>query len=536
MRVPGALRRTATRWIVSLAALAALTIAMLTIGARLDKAHVALGFLLLVLAASALAGRTLGLAMASFAFLLFNYFFVPPHGTLVVADPLDWLVLFTFLATSVVAAQLLHRANTTAALATARADEVDRLATLGAETLSAPGASEALGAVVSVIRSSLGVDTTEVYMRAVSGHATCAAVATRDGNMPVPTSQDAASLIAWIGESGEGAAELVDGTVRLSPAATGELGRSGAHWMGRTGVRALLLPLSVRAHPVGVLRIASTNGVVLSAEQSRLLAALTHYAALGLERVRLERSAEQAEAERRVESMRTSLLMSVSHDLRTPLTTIKAIAHGIANGGDPAQASTIESEADRLDALVADLLDLSRIHAGALRPELAINTAEELIGAALRRAAGALAGHVVVAGSPSSDLLAGRFDFTHALRVVVNLLENSAKYAPSGSTVELLAARAGDQLEFRVLDRGVGVPAGEAERIFEPFYRPPGATPDVRGSGLGLSIARGLAHAQHGGVRYEPRAGGGSIFTFHVPAVDLGSALGGDREEGEIPS
>jgi two-component system sensor histidine kinase KdpD len=237
--------------------------------------------------------------------------------------------------------------------------------------------------------------------------------------------------------------------------------------------------------------------------------------------MRLVETAERAEAERRMESLRGALLTAVSHDLRTPLTTIKAIAHEIIHGADPARAAVIEAEADLMDGLVADLLDLSRIQAGAVRPALAVNTADELIGAALRRAAGTLAAHAVRVDQPDDVLLTARFDVTQSVRVLVNLLENAAKYAPRGSAILVRASRVGDRVRVAVCDAGPGVPPTERQRIFEPFYRPPDVPPDVRGTGLGLSIARGLAEAQGGTVRYDDGVGGGSVFTLELPAVDV---------------
>jgi two-component system sensor histidine kinase KdpD len=339
-------RRDAPRWVLWLGTFAAATAGMFVLRRHLDKAHVALVYLLVVLGASAGGGRALGFTVAGAAFLAFNFLLLPPYYTLTLENPFDWLVLLAFFVTSVVATQLLHRAQ----------------------------------------------------------------------------------------------------------------------------------------------------------------------------------RAEREAAERRLEALRSALLMSVSHDLRTPLTTIKGIAHEIAHGAPPTGAEVIEVEADRLDALIGDLLDLSRIQAGAVRPHLAVNTADELIGAALDRAAGALRGREVVADVPNDALLSGRFDFTQTLRVLVNLLENAAKYAPAGTPLDVRARHVGDRLTIAVLDRGPGVPEAERERIFEPFYRPPNTSPDVRGTGLGLSIARGLAEAQGGHVRYEPRAGGGSAFVVDLPAVDVAMA------------
>jgi two-component system sensor histidine kinase KdpD len=284
-------------------------------------------------------------------------------------------------------------------------------------------------------------------------------------------------------------------------------------------VRALALPLRTRDRTVGVLRIASAGALTLSPEQARLLTALAYYAALGAERARLTATAERAEAERRVERLRGALLTAISHDLRTPLTTIKGIAEEIRRGADRERAAVIEDEADWLDSLVGDLLDLSRIYSGAVRPALAVNTADDLIGAALARAAGALRDHPVDVDQPRNELLTGMFDFSQALRILVNLLDNAAKYSPPGSPIQVRTRTDDQWLTIDVLDRGPGVPEAERARIFESFYRPPGVPPDVRGHGLGLAIARGLAEAQGGSVRFTPRPGGGSIFTLELAAA-----------------
>ena len=533
-------RRVIARWVVTLAVLVAATAGMYLIRVHLDKAHVALVYLLIVLASSAAGGRALGLTVAALAFLCFDFFFLVPYLTFVIQNPLDWLVLVAFLVTSVVAAQLLYRANATAEEATARAIEVDRLAALGAETLNAADADEALRAIADVIRHSVEVRECEIYRRDVAGRI-------KPG-----------SLVEWILDHGTSAVELSDGTVRVAqelPLVRTEL--AGQRWESQPetvaavhavtraeepsafdslrriarreertsafdgpAVHALALPLKVRERVVGVLRVAADNELQLSPEQGRLLIALAYYAALGAERARLVAAAERAEAERRVESLRNALLTAVSHDLRTPLTTIKGVASEIRHGADAERAAVIEGEADRMNALVGDLLDLSRIHAGAVRPALAVNTIDDLLGAALNSASGALTGRHVDIDAPDDVLLAGVFDMTQTLRIVVNLLDNATKYSPPGTPIDVRARTVNDRLVIEVMDRGPGVPLDERDRIFEPFYRPPGVPPDIRGHGLGLSIARGLAEAQGGSVRFAPRPGGGSIFALELPAAD----------------
>ena len=561
---------TVRRWITWVGAVLVATVAMFFVRASLDKAHVTLAYLLLVLGASASGGRVLGLTVAGLGFLCFDFVFLPPYGTFTISNPLDWLVLVAFLLASAVAAELLARATATAAAATQRAVEVDRLAALGAETLNAADADEALRAIAAVIRTSVAARECDIYLHDANGHASLVAsdvAADGVGADTFPPSiarADSTSehllrpggLVDWIAERGTSAVELGDGTIRVTHASAAGShgmrpstpdnpiraalqlvtrgdddslgGRLRAHLHGEAGaatsnaepsVRALALPLQVRGHTVGVLRIVSGGALALTPEQARLLTALAYYAALGAERARLVATAERAEAERRVERLRSALLTAVSHDLRTPLTTIKGIADEILRGAERERAAVIESEADRLDALVGDLLDLSRIHAGAVRPMLAVNTVDDLIGAALRRAQGRLAGRPVQIENPDDELLTGVFDFAQTLRILVNLLDNAAKYSPPEAPIAVRARHTGDRLTLDVMDRGPGIPESERSRIFDAFYRPPGLPPDIGGHGLGLSIARGLADAQGGAVRFTPRPGGGSVFTLELPAA-----------------
>jgi K+-sensing histidine kinase KdpD len=242
---------------------------------------------------------------------------------------------------------------------------------------------------------------------------------------------------------------------------------------------------------------------------------------LAAERVRLVAEAEHAEALREADRLKDALLASVSHDLRTPLTTIKALAHDIATAGDE-RAAVIEQQADRLNHMVADLLDLSRLNAGGMSMEPEINAAEDLVGAAIQQAAGALRGREVrTALAWSEPVPVGRFDFVHSLRILVNLLENAAKYSPADTPIDIGMAHQGEWLALSVADRGRGVPPQERERIFAPFYRPAGVSPDSGGAGLGLAIARRLAEAQGGTLAYAEREGGGSVFTLCLPAATL---------------
>lgn len=244
--------------------------------------------------------------------------------------------------------------------------------------------------------------------------------------------------------------------------------------------------------------------------------------ALGAERVQRAAEAERARMLEQSHQAKDALLASVSHDLRTPLTTIKGLAHEIATGGDE-RAEVIEEESDRLEGFVGKLLDLSRVAMGTAALDIQPNEAEDLLGAAVQQAQAPLRGHpLTVHVEPPGALLFGRFDFAQTLRVVVNLLENAGRYSPAAAPIDLGARRMGAELQFWVADRGPGIPEPEREAIFEPFHRTPGTTPG--GTGLGLAIARGIAEAQGGRITLSPRDGGGSVFTLALPAVDLDEA------------
>jgi two-component system sensor histidine kinase KdpD len=269
------------------------------------------------------------------------------------------------------------------------------------------------------------------------------------------------------------------------------------------------------------MRLRSAHGLTLDAERWRFVEALSYYAALGVERVRLIAAVERAEALREADELKDALLASVSHDLRTPLTTIKARAHDMRVHGDE-QAEVIEQEADRLNRIVVDLLDLSRLKAGVLPTEVDLNAVDELIELVVQRVQGVLGTReLAVQLSADGDLLFGRFDLAHSVRILVNLVENAHKYAPKDTAIELSARRSGDHIDVVVADRGRGLGSAERERAFEPFNRAPDLPPDVGSAGLGLAIARRLAEAQSASLRYEPRVGGGSVFTYSFAAVDF---------------
>lgn len=510
MRIPRA-----GRWLLWLGLLVVTAFVLLLARERLDKAHVALAFLLIVLVGSAADGRALGITLSGVAFIAFNWFFLRPFNTFIVADPLDWLVLLAFLTTGIVAAELLERQRRATESAQRRVEEIDRLAILGAETLKAPRAEDALDAIASVIREAMAVERCAIFFSAPETGLRMAGRSPADDR-----ASESSVLLAYTIEHAEPAAERADGTLTILGDVVGPA--STEHTLVLSDLRALGIPLSVRGRVVGALRLSSSEPFAVSTDQRRVLRALSYYAALGVERVRLAGAEEEAESLRRADSLKDALLAAVSHDLRTPLTAIKGIANEVWTGGDPLRAQAIEEEADRMNEMVSDLLDLSQLNAGVLRLAVEVNVVDDVVGAALERVESAHGGgRIDVHVTNDGEILAGRFDFTHTMRALTNLLENALKYSPAEALIRLDVTRVGDRLRFAVDDRGAGVPFGDEERIFEPFYRASTIADGVRGTGLGLTIARQLIEAQHGALSYERPIGGGSRFVIDLPSADI---------------
>lgn len=238
-----------------------------------------------------------------------------------------------------------------------------------------------------------------------------------------------------------------------------------------------------------------------------------------LEIERLSEEARTVAALREAGRLKDALLATVSHDLRTPLTSIRATAAQMRAEGIE-EAAVIEEEAERLGHFVSDLLDLSRMRAGGGSGDPQLNAAEDLVGAALERVRGLEgAGRIVVRMPPDGSIPVGRFDFVQALRALVNLIDNALRHSPAGAEVWVEVRRSESDLVFRVEDRGPGIDADLRSHLFEPFH--PGPRSRGKGTGLGLAIAREAARLQGGDVEYRPRPGGGSVFTLRLPAEDV---------------
>ena len=507
-------------WIIWGLLLAVVTVVMLQSRADIDQAHVSLTMLLVVLGGSVAGGRALGFTLSAICILLINYYFQSPFELFTVSKPFDWVVLLNFLATSFVATELLTRARQQADAAEARTSEVEALSRLGAESLQYATAEEALGAIANLVRHAMGADACSIAPLAQpSPPRTPALDRHSDDALRVQAEQATARILAT------GRPVLLSASNALVEHPTADISTSATAVI-RT--RFMALPLRAEERIIGVLTVRGEQPLVLDSPRRRLLAAMAYYAALGIERMRLMAEAAQAEMLRETQRAKDQIFASVSHDLRTPLTTIKVLAQSGAARGEPSSIAIAE-QADRLARMVADLLELSRLRTGGLAIAPELNTADDLIGAALRQAEGMLDGRRVdVHLDFDAPTLVGRFDFVHTLRIVGNLLDNALRHTPPQGIVELRAERHGGWLVISVADRGEGVAPHEQDRIFESFYRPASAPPDAGHAGLGLSIARTLAEVQGGTVTYRSRPGGGSIFDLRLPAADVDDMAASD--------
>lgn len=512
-------RNLPARWAFWLAMLVVVSGTMLWVRGEIDQSHVSLTLLLIVLGGSAGGGRALGYTLAVLGFVIIDYYFQPPYELISVGKPLDWVVLGAFLAAAFVATELLIRAREESDEARQRGDEIASLSMIGSRTLRYARPEDALLAIADLVQSTLRSTRTAIWLFDDTGRITPDAIAA-SGSLPVEGESTLIELISAddnVARASQTAAELPNGSVLRGP-----LEEVGAHQV----VVALVVPLIVEARRLGLMYIRRHGEPRdLDGPTRRFLAALGYYAALGAERVRLAREAELATALREESRAKDEVLATVSHDLRTPLTTIKLLAQRATARGE-ASGRPIEVEVDRLADLVTNVLDLSRIRAGGIRLDLELNTAEDLVGAAIRRAAGiAMDKSIVPRLDFDAPALTGKFDFVQSLRIVGNLIDNALRYTPPGGAVDVEATRETQWLTIRVADRGPGIPVAERERVFEPFYRPRSESPDVGHAGLGLSIARRLAELQGGRLNYEPRAGGGSVFELVLPAVETSEPI-----------
>jgi two-component system sensor histidine kinase KdpD len=276
---------------------------------------------------------------------------------------------------------------------------------------------------------------------------------------------------------------------------------------------------------IGVVGIDSDKaGPLLTPDERRLLDALVDQSALAIERVHLVEDMDKVKRSVETERLRSALLTSISHDLKTPLAavlgaagTLRDLSPKLSSAERVDLLATIIDQSERLNRFIANLLDMTKLESGAVVPNTAPHDLREIVGSALRRADKILAGHKIeldLAGDlPMLELDAVLFE-----QALFNLLDNASKYAPGGTTIRLRSWRDVDAVFLQILDEGEGIPTADLEHIFDKFYRAQKGDQVRAGTGLGLAISRGFIEAMHGTIGAANRTDrGGAVFTIRLP-------------------
>lgn len=481
------------------AALASLSMALAATPtiAYLDLANIAMLFLLVVLLVAVRLGRGASVTATCVGVACFDFFFVPPRFTFAISD-FQYLVTFgVMLAVGLITGHLTAGLRFQARVAALRESRTRAL-------------YEFARALSGVMQTEQIQDATREAIGHTFSARTVLLLPDADGQVrPVEADGETiagldASIAQWAFDHGAGAGMGTD-TLPGSPV--------------------FYMPLVAPIRTRGVLAIdASASRWLLAPEQRQQLETFATLAAIALERVHYIEVAQDALVKIESERLRNSLLAALSHDLRTPLTSLMAQAESLARSTPPlaplqqSMAESLRQEMIRMSMLVTNLLDMARIESGDVKLKLQWQPIEEVIGSALRASRAALAHHVVQTDVPA-DLPLVQYDAVLIERVLANLLENAGKYTPSGSTVTISAERHGVWLNVVVSDNGPGLPPGQEESVFEKFTR--GERESAKpGVGLGLAICRAIVGAHGGTIRAANRPGGGAAFIF---SLQLGS-------------
>jgi len=423
------------------------------------------------------------------SFLAYNFFFTVPFHTFTVSSRDDVLTIFVFLLAATVAGNLAGRLKAQVEAMRTTVRRMENLYRFSRSVAAAASLDDVLWAAVHHVAATLRCRSL-VLLPAEAGRLEIAAGYPPEDRL-APRDRGAAD---WAWEKAE-------------PAGHGSATLPAADW--------LFLPLATRRGPVGLLGVAfDGGGGALAPDSRRLLEALADQVAVAVERAKLAADIEDARLLTESEKLRSALLSSVSHDLRTPLVSIIGSATTLAERAERLGAAdrealvhTVLEESERLDRYVQNLLDMTRLGYGALRPNLEWADLREIVGRALRQVARLTAGHRIETTLPA-DLPQLRVDPVLMEQVLVNLLDNAAKYAPAGSLVRIAAERCKGTVRLTLTDQGPGIPAEAREAVFDMFYRVRAGDRRSTGTGLGLSICRGLVEAHGGSIRAREGPGG----------------------------
>jgi two-component system, OmpR family, sensor histidine kinase KdpD len=446
-----------------------------------NQTTVALSLLLAILAVSAVWGMVVSVFMSVVAMLVFNYEFLPPIGTLTIADPQNWVALGAFLVTSIMGSQLSARMRREADQAISRRREIERLYKFSQKLLGEGNVIQLMNAIPNYVVESFEGGAAELFL---------------------PQKEK-------FYRSGYGAAHLDEEKMKtafLRDEMTIESQQSVYFVPVRLGVRA-----------IGSLGI---SGARLSRQT---LDAVSSLVAIAIERARAVEQLSQTEAERQGERLKSALLDSVTHDFRTPLTSMKAAVTSLLGGGCEQIApqahellSIINEECDRLNHLVEEAAEMARLEAGEIELHYAPTPIEEIIQGALALSKSSLgAREIQVKVTP--DLPPVEADADRAQDVLVKLIDNANIYSPKEQPIVITAELSGDYVATSVADRGPGIDDLEQGMIFDKFYRGKDQRYLVRGTGMGLPIAKAIVTAHKGTIGVTSQLGHGSVFTFSLP-------------------
>lgn len=489
-------------YLASIAAVALCTaISWLVSSQGLSPINLVMIYLLGVVAVAARFSRGPGILASVLSVLAFDFFFVPPRLTFAVHDTQYVITFATMLVVALVISTLTTRIRRQAETARLRERRTAALHSLSQHLARTRGTDALLEVAVQHIA--------EIFESQV-----VALLPDESGTLQVRAGYKAdfamndkeRSVAHWVYDLGQMAGR---GTQTLSLA------------------EGLYVPLRAAGVPLGVLGIRPADpDRLLIPEQLHLLEAFANQAALALERGRLEQQTRAAQVQIEAERLRSSLLSSVSHDLRTPLAAITGSASTLlmlVSAGTLPQAAkdlaqNIYDESERLSRLIGNLLQMTRLQSGVAEVHKQLQPLEEVVGAALTRLGRKLCDRTVRTDVPA-DLPMVPLDDVLIEQVLINLLENAVKYTPEDAPIELLAVREDDSVVVEVSDHGPGLDPGETEKIFEMFYR--GRQKGREGgAGLGLPICRGIVQAHGGRIWAQNRPGGGVTFRFTLPLQD----------------
>ena len=475
------LRRTVIRYVVAVGAVFLITIFFRRIHVN-NPTTVALTFLLTVLIVSTVWGLRVSVFMAVVATLAFNYYFLPPFGTFTIADPQNWVALFAFLVTAVIASQLSARARREALNANERRHDVERLYSFSQKLLTSDNVVELLNLLPRYIVEAFGVK--------------AAAISLPDRGDVYRSTPDIGSLdshdLQLVCSRGE---PRIDSQRQLA-----------------------LMPLRMGLRTVGSL------GVSGSQLSRQTLDAMSSLIAIAIERVRAVENLSRTEAARESEQLRSVLLDSVTHEFRTPLTAIKASVTSLLSGSElaPEQKrellTVINEESDRLNRLVGEAAEMAQLDANKVELELGPHSIREALDAAIEGSRNILGTHPIEIRLPG-DLPKVRMDEARIKEVLMQLLENAAKYSPADAPIQITGEVRNRQLMTSVSDRGAGIDDFEQALIFDKFYRGRNQRMMVQGTGMGLAIAKAIIEAHHGTIGVTSQLGHGSVFYFTLPLV-----------------